>query len=118
MRRLTYRHALTGFFFTFCWLVLGFLLVISGIPGKLGIGSDFGLAWFAILILSLGGGGALLTLASYNGLFPPAQQPPGVAKTASSSRTTPKADGVASRAWSRPLPSRTATGRTSRQHDG
>ncbi|MBI5288807.1 MAG: hypothetical protein HY873_07530 [Chloroflexi bacterium] len=104
MRRLSYRHAVTAFVFTACWLVLGFLFLISPIPDLLGITGDLVQAWILLSLLALGLSGAMLTTAAVNGIFPPVVRPPGQRPPGRPAQGAPDATG---QAWSRPLPSRT-----------
>jgi len=104
MRRLSYRHAITAFVFTACWLVIGFLFLVSPIPGLLGITGDLVQAWILLSLLALGLSGAMLTIAAVNGIFPPVVRPPAPRPPARHARGSPDPSG---QAWSRPLPSRT-----------
>lgn len=102
MRRLSYRHALTALFFTACWLIFGFLFLMTPIPDALGVGGQLIGAWIALFFVFLGLSGALLTLAAVNGIFPPKGR--SVRRPAARpSQSTPDA---ATQAWSRPLPPR------------
>lgn len=83
IRRITYRSALTAFVFTGLWFVLGLLLLWSPIPGSLGIRGQMLVAWLLLFLLIMAMAGAMLTLASFNGIFPPAER---VARP----RTTPE----------------------------
>lgn len=76
MRRVTYRSALTAFVFTGLWFVLGLLLLWSPIPGSLGIRAEMLATWLVLFLLILASAGAMLTLASYNDMFPPAEPAP------------------------------------------
>jgi hypothetical protein len=75
MRRISYRSAVTAFVFAGLWFVLGLLLLWSPIPGALGIRGQMLVAWLFLFLLVLAGSGAMLTLASYNGIFPPDELP-------------------------------------------
>jgi hypothetical protein len=75
MRRVTYRSALTAFVFTGLWFVLGLLLLWSPIPGSLGIRAEMLVAWLMLFLLIMASAGATLTLASYNDMFPPDEEP-------------------------------------------
>ena len=70
MRRVTYRSAVTAFVFTGLWFVLGLLLLWSPIPGSLGIRAEMLVAWLMLFLLIMAIAGAMLTLASYNDMFP------------------------------------------------
>ena len=76
MRRISYKTALTALFFVGAWFVLGFLFLMTPIPGALGIGGTLFQAWILVFIVALGIGGAMLTMASINGLFPRVVKPP------------------------------------------
>jgi hypothetical protein len=82
IRRITYRSAATAFVFTGLWFVLGLLLLWSPIPGSLGIRGQMLVAWLLLFLLIMATAGAMLTLASFNGIFPPAER-------ASRARTSP-----------------------------
>lgn len=90
MRRISYKTALTALFFVGAWFVLGFLFLMTPIPGALGIGSALFQAWIVVFIIALGLGGAMLTMASFNGLFPRVVKPPKrrAAPTTTTTRTT------------------------------
>ncbi|HLB23233.1 MAG TPA: hypothetical protein VJP07_04000 [Dehalococcoidia bacterium] len=104
MRRLNYRHAITAFVFTACWLVLGFLFLISPIPDLLGITGELIQAWIVLSFVATGLSGAMLTMAAVNGIFPPVLRPPAQRPPGRSARGAPDAAG---QSWQRPLPSRT-----------
>jgi hypothetical protein len=74
IRRITYRSAATAFVFTGLWSVLGLLLLWSPIPSALGIRGQMLAAWLVLLLVILAGAGAMLTLASFNGIFPAAER--------------------------------------------
>jgi hypothetical protein len=98
MRRVTYRSALTALFFSGAWLVLGFLFLMTPVPSALGIGGELIQVWIVIFLLALGVGGAMLTLAALNGLFPPVVRAPKRRTTVSptgQATTTPET-------WQRP----------------
>lgn len=71
LRRITYRAAATAFVFAGLWFVIGLLLLLSPIPGALGIGGQMFAVWLVAFLLALGGSGAALFLAAVNGIFPP-----------------------------------------------
>ena len=106
MRRLTYRHALTAFFFTGSWFVLGILLLLSPLPDALGIVAELFQAWLILFFLALGISGAMLTMAAVNGIFPRVLRPP--AKPRRPARRTETTAATAAdpttQAWSQPLP--------------
>lgn len=82
IRRISYRSAATAFVFTGLWLVLGLLLLWSPIPSALGIRGQMLVAWLLLFLVILAGSGAMLTLASINGIFPPASRPRRAARPA------------------------------------
>ena len=111
MRRLTYRHAITAFFFTGCWIVFGFLFLLSPIPGTLGIAAGLIEVWLLLTFVTLALSGGVLTMAAINGIFPPQESPP-----SRPSRPTPLRNsepGPDAQAWTRPL-SRSTTQGTAR----
>jgi len=75
MHRITYRTAAYGFLIAALWLVLGALLLLSPVPRALDIAWQFFAAWMVLFLLLLAGAGALLTVASLNGLFGPPRRP-------------------------------------------
>jgi hypothetical protein len=75
IRRITYRAAATAFVFTGLWFVIGLVLLWSPIPAALGIGGPMFVAWLLLFLVILAGSGAMLTLAAFNGVFPPAERP-------------------------------------------
>jgi hypothetical protein len=91
IRRISYRSAATAFVFTGLWLVLGLLLLWSPIPSALGIRGQMLVAWLVLFLIILGGSGAVLTLASINGIFPPASPPRRAARPAHIPAPTPTA---------------------------
>ncbi len=114
MRHLTYRQAITAFFFSGCWIVLGFLFLLSSIPGSLGIAAGLIEVWLVITFLTIAVSGAILTMAAINGLFPPEEA------GARPNRPTPlrreAEPGPESQAWTRPLSG--TTGRASARAKG
>ncbi len=90
MRRISYKTALTALFFVGAWFVLGFLFLMTPIPGALGIGGALFQAWILVFIVALGISGAMLTMASINGLFPRVVKPPKkrATPTTTATRTT------------------------------
>ena len=102
MRRLSYRNAMYAFVFVGLWTVLGFLFLMTPIPGALGIGGQLISAWILIDILAFGVSGAMLAVAAFNGIFPPVESAP--ARKPAPARTG-HVDAT-SQAWSRPLTSR------------
>ncbi len=76
IRRVSYRAAVTGLFFSACWLVLGFLFLMTPIPDALGIGSGLTQIWIVTFFVALGVSGSMLTLAAINGIFPPVVHAP------------------------------------------
>jgi hypothetical protein len=113
IRRISYRAAATAFVFTGLWFVIGLVLLWSPIPSVLGIDGPMFVAWLLLLLVILAGSGAMLTLASINGVFPPAERPrarrpapaPSVSPVAQASRTP---DGKPLPWTSSPLPQRPA----------
>ena len=94
---------MTAFVFTGLWFVIGLLLLWSPIPSALGIGGQLFVAWLTLWLLMLAGSGAMLTLASFNGIFPTQSlrsgpKPPRHATPAATATHT--ADGQP-QAWSR-----------------
>ncbi len=75
IRRISYRSAATAFVFTGLWFVIGLVLLWSPIPSALGIGGPMLVAWLLLFLVILAGSGAMLTIASFNGIFPPAERP-------------------------------------------
>jgi hypothetical protein len=71
MRQIGYRAAATASVFTTLWFVLGLLLISTPLPGALGIGAQLFTAWLLLFLGILAVAGAVLVVASYNGLFPP-----------------------------------------------
>ncbi len=71
IRRISYRSAVTAFVFTGLWFVLGLLLLWSPIASALGIRGQMLVAWLLLFLVMLAGAGAMLTMASFNGIFPP-----------------------------------------------
>ena len=65
-----YRAALTAFAFTALWLFFGLLLLLTPVPGALGIGGELFVVWVLIFLGALGSSGLLLFVAALNGLFP------------------------------------------------
>lgn len=111
MRRLTYRHAITAFFFTGCWIVFGFLFLLSPVPGILGIAAGLIEAWLLLTFVTMALSGSILTMAAINGIFPPQESQP-----SRPSRPTPlrnSGPGPDAQAWTRPL-SRSTTQGTAR----
>jgi hypothetical protein len=108
MRRLSYRHAITTFFFTGCWLVFGFLFLMTPIPDALGVGGQLIGAWIFLFFVFLAISGSLLTLAAFNGIFPPVQRSP---RQATARPATTGAPDPSTQAWTRPLPPRSSGGR-------
>jgi hypothetical protein len=108
IRRISYRSATTAFVFTGFWFVLGLLLLWSPIPGALGIRAHMFIAWLALFLLMLAGSGAMLTMASFNGIFPPRERPRPPKRPAPTATATHTADGQP-QPWSQsPLPERPA----------
>jgi hypothetical protein len=116
MRRISYRHAFTAFFFTACWLIFGFLFLMTPLPDSLGVTGQMLAAWIVLFFVFMAASGAMLTLASINGIWPPVARPPRrtSSRLSSPSRTTagtPSAHDASSQAWTRPLPPRSSGGR-------
>lgn len=76
IRRVSYRAAVTGLVFSACWLVVGFLFLMTPIPDALGIGSQLIQIWIVTFFIALGVSGGMLTLAAINGIFPPVVRAP------------------------------------------
>jgi hypothetical protein len=76
MRRVNYRAAGTMLVFSGLWFVLGAILLLSPIPGALGIGYRMFVAWLMLFLLMLAASGFGLTLAAINGIFPPPARAP------------------------------------------
>jgi len=104
MRRISYKTALTSLFFVGAWFVLGFLFLMTPIPGALGIASELFQAWIVIFVVTLGLGGFMLTMASFNGLFPRVVKPPKKrpAPATSSTRSTSTWQGTTTTSTSTP----------------
>jgi len=116
MRRLTYRQAMTAFFFTACWGVLGFLFLLSPIPGSLGVAGGLIEIWLVGSFVATAISGGLLTLAAINGLFPPADAtPPSRPAGSKPLQTTEHAPDA--QVWTTPLsdPGRRASARADRR---
>jgi hypothetical protein len=110
MRRLSYRHALTAFFFTACWLILGFIFLMTPIPDALGVTGQMIAAWILLFFVCMGLSGALLTLAAINGIWPPVSRTPR-GRVPARATVTSTAPDAATQAWTRPLPPRSSSGR-------
>ena len=108
IRRVSYRSAVTAFVFAGLWFVLGLLLLWSPIPGALGIRGNLVLAWLFLFLVIFAGAGATLTLASYNGIFPPDEAPAPVAQTPAQPEPLVTPDGKPMPWTQSPLPSRPA----------
>ena len=76
IRRVSYRAAVTGLVFSACWLVFGFLFLMTPIPDALGIGSGLTQIWIVTFFVALGVSGSMLTFAAINGIFPPVVRAP------------------------------------------
>ena len=116
MRRISYRHAFTAFFFTACWLIFGFLFLMTPFPDSLGVTGQMLAAWIVLFFLFMAVAGSMLTLASINGIWPPVARPPHRASSRAStpsrtSTSTPTTPDASSQAWTRPLPPRSSGGR-------
>ena len=108
IRRISYRSATTAFVFTGLWFLLGFLLLWSPIPSALGIRGHMFTAWLVLFLLILAGSGAMLTIASFNGIFPSHERECPPRRPAPSATATHTADGQP-QPWSQsPLPERSA----------
>jgi hypothetical protein len=71
LRRIGYRAAGNAFVFTALWFALGLILLWTPIPGALGIGGDFFVAWLLLFLALLALAGFTLCIAAVNGIFPP-----------------------------------------------
>lgn len=69
------------FVFTGLWLVIGAVVLWSPVPGALGIGDGFFVAWLMLFFAILAAAGVTLTAAAVNGAFPPAPPAPPRAAT-------------------------------------
>ena len=108
MRRLSYRHAVMAFFFTACWLILGFVFLMTPLPDALGVTGQMLAAWILLFFVFMGISGAMLTLAALNGIWPPAQI---TARRTTSRPVAATVPDAANQAWTRPLPPRSSGGR-------
>jgi hypothetical protein len=108
IRRVSYRSAGTAFVFAGLWFVLGLLLLWSPIPGALGIRGHMLMAWLFLFLIILAGSGAMLTLASYNGIFPPDDAPMPAAQPSAQAEPLVTPDGKPMPWTQSPLPSRPA----------
>ncbi len=108
IRRVSYRSAVTAFVFAGLWFVLGLLLLWSPVPGALGIRGNMTMAWLFLFLVILAGAGATLTLASYNGIFPPDDAPAPVAQAPVQPKPLVTPDGKPMPWMQSPLPSRPA----------
>ena len=112
IRKIDYRFAANAFIFCALWFLIGAILLLSPLPGKLGIGGEMFAVWLVLFFLAMASAGSLLTVASLNTLFPP------------HSRTPPSAHKLAPRAvsptlWAPTTPSApSAPGPANPQRDG
>jgi hypothetical protein len=109
LRRVSYRSAATAFVFAGLWFVLGLVVLVSPIASALGIWRELFFAWTVVFLIVLAVAGGSLTIAAYNGLFPPAEQPmrppPGAAPAHRTSvAASPPATSPGFDADGRPLP--------------
>lgn len=107
---------MTAFVFTACWGVLGFLFLLSPIPGALGVATGLIEIWLIGSFVTVGIAGAMLTLAAVNGLFPPAESTPSSKPAGPTpARTTDHAPDAT--VWRAPLSEsgRSASARTDRR---
>ena len=58
------------FVFTGLWFGIGVVLLMTPIPGALGIGDQMFVAWLLLFLTILALSGATLTMAAINGMFP------------------------------------------------
>jgi hypothetical protein len=96
------------FFFTVCWLVFGFLFLMTPVPDALGVGGQLIGAWIGLFFVFLAVSGCSLTLAAINGIFPAAERAP---RRTPAQRAPAGAPDASSQAWTRPLPPRSSGGR-------
>jgi hypothetical protein len=94
LRRIGYRAAGTVFVFTALWFVLGLFLLSSPLPGALGIGGEFFVAWLLLFLGILALAGLVLCIAAINGIFPPNVRAP---RRAASLWAAPQVDAVPAR---------------------
>ena len=73
LRQVTYRTAVNMIIFTTLWFIIGALVMWSPVPGALGISGGFFVAWLFLFFTVLAATGASLSLAAWNGIFPPSQ---------------------------------------------
>lgn len=96
--------------------MVGFLFLLSPIPGALGIAAGLIEVWLVAAFAAMAISGAALTLAAVNGLFPPAEQaPPSKPSRPTPLRTTEH--GPDAQVWTSPLqgPSRQQPARANRR---
>lgn len=103
MRHLTYRQAMTAFIFTASWGVLGFLFLLSPIPGSLGVAGGLIEVWLVVSFAATAISGALLTLAALNGLFPPADAAAAPYRPAEPAPVRTTDHGPDAQVWTAPL---------------
>ena len=108
IRRVSYRSAVTAFVFAGLWFLLGLLLLWSPIPGALGIRGNMVMAWLFLFLIILAGSGATLTLASYNGIFPPTEPSASAARPPAQAEPLVTPDGKPMPWTQSPLPTRPA----------
>jgi hypothetical protein len=106
VRRIGYRAAGTAFVFTAFWFVLGVFLLWTPIPGALGIGGDFFVAWLLLFLALLALAGLTLCMAAINGIFPPNVRAPRGAESLWAAPQTDAAPARRSAAASGARPSR------------
>ncbi len=81
LRQVNYRTAVMAFVFTALWFALGLLLLLSPIPGALGIRGQMFVAWLMLLFAETALCGMALVIAAVNGIFPRNVRAPRAAET-------------------------------------
>lgn len=81
LRQVSYRTAVMAFVFTGLWFALGLLLLLSPIPGALGIRGQMFVAWLMLLFVETALCGVALVVAAVNGILPRNVRAPRAAET-------------------------------------
>jgi hypothetical protein len=71
LRSLTYRSAANAGLFLGLWFVIGVLVLLSPVPGWLGIAGAFFTAWLLLLFVIMASTGLIWIAAAFNAAFPP-----------------------------------------------